>query len=124
MKSFARNLLLILLMISITPMLFGELLTQEEIASLIECENGCTEEEVEALVWDIVQMADEEIKRTSEEAVKEAVIDLKVDVAGLQKELELLQKDSKFWKIAGIAGMSLGVCVVVWSVFQGFMMFY
>lgn len=57
----------------------------EEIDSLIELENY-SEIEIKQLIIDIINIADEEIERTAEEAVREAT-------SGLIEEINVLKKN-------------------------------
>ena len=71
-----RWTLLMLLICLITPMTFGQLLTPEEIDSMIQPEMLYQGSDVRDALKEIIAAAQAEIKRASEEAVRAAVAPL------------------------------------------------
>lgn len=116
-------LLLSLTLFLITPKLSAELLTKEEISSIIPSEKSYSAEWVQETIWQIVQLADDKIKTTAEEAVKEAIIPLKADlieceytkermVEALQTEIKRLEEESRRRLFGGVVISALIALVV------------
>lgn len=118
-----RSLLTLLLAVLITQAMSGELFTEEELDSLIESDKCYMGVEVQAMILEIIRIADEEIQRTSREAVKEAVVPLQADIHVLNRQLadieaRLKEKDrGLLWIIPASIGGGLLVGFILGGVF-------
>lgn len=108
-----RILMILLIMIWIIPMTYGELLTREEIDSIIPLDQSFTGFQVRLLVWSIVQEADKEIEKTAKEAVKEAVIPLLAERDLLKKQLKNTKTKYFFIGVGSTCVFSVILYVVI-----------
>ena len=103
-----------------TPAL-GTPLTRDEIDWLLGSQESFAREEVARLLLAVVAMADEEITRTAEEAVKAAALDLAPELARARKlseewrsEAERRQREAGVLKgIAIVEAAAMGVLAAV-----------
>jgi hypothetical protein len=106
--------LLSMLLILIMPMMSGELLTREEVDSLIPPDQYFKGSDVQELVWDLIQTANKEIGITANEAVAEATTPLMIKIAGLKAEIEAGRQSSFNRNVLCVgAGLVIGSGVVL-----------
>ena len=97
-------------------------LTKDEIDSLLGSQSTFAREEVVDLLVAVVGMADEEIARTSEEAVKAALLDVSPELArertlaqGWRAEAE--RSESRAERLKGLVVIEAVACAVLATVF-------
>jgi len=89
------------------PARSAEPLTAEQIVSVIDSGMWYQGSDVRAALFQVIQIGQQEIKQTAEEAVKAAVVPLEAEISRQKAEKE-------FWQVAGItAGAGLALDIVI-----------